>query len=381
MRRTISPVDPLIKYLGSKRRLLPAILDVVLTDAFAHGGSEGLATTTALDLFSGTSRVGHAFKSHGLRVIANDHNAYAHTLARCYVEADDALLPDVVKLTSELNALPGAPGYFTDSFCVQSRFLHPDNGARVDAIREAIARKCLDPLLESVMLVSLMEAADRVDSTCGVQMAYLKAWAPRALRPLELRPPALLPRAVAGPGEAHRLDAAVAAATFEVDVAYLDPPYNQHSYLANYHVWESLIAWDKPALYGRACKRVDVKERKSPFNRKREALAVLREVVLSLRAKRLVVSFNDEGFIEQSAMEELLSLRGKVDVIALDQRRYVGAQIGIYNPKGILTGQVSHLMNQELIYVVSVEDPCASALPFDLSARRAAPAATLTDAP
>ena len=46
-----------------------------------------------------------------------------------------------------------------------------------------------------MLLTSLIEAADRVDSTCGVQMAYLKRWAPRAGNPLELREP----EAVAGP--------------------------------------------------------------------------------------------------------------------------------------------------------------------------------------
>ena len=49
----------------------------------SHGGP-----CVVLDLFSGTSRVGHALKREGHRVIANDHNAYAATLARCHVAAD-----------------------------------------------------------------------------------------------------------------------------------------------------------------------------------------------------------------------------------------------------------------------------------------------------
>jgi adenine-specific DNA-methyltransferase len=353
-----------IKYLGSKRRLLPAILDVVMRDG---------PVSSAIDLFSGTSRVGHALKRAGVRVLSNDHNAYAQALARCYVVADDTLLPDVERLTAELNALPPRPGYFTESFGVRSRFVHPDNGARVDAIREEIANKCLDPVLEAVLLTSLMEATDRVDSTCGVQMAYLKTWAPRALQRLELRVPNLLPRAPDGPGEAHRLDAVDAAALLEADVAYVDPPYNQHSYLGNYHVWETLTSWDKPELYGLACKRVDVRQRKSAFNRTGTALEALRGVVRALRTKRIIVSFNDEGFIARAAMEELLAERGRVSVIAVDQRRYVGAQIGIYNPRGQRVGEVSHLMNQELIYVVDVEQPSAQTPALPSSSVKPAP--------
>ena len=69
----------MIKYIGSKRTLVPAILEVVR--GFPQARS-------VLDLFSGTSRVGHALKAAGYRVLANDHNAYAATLARCYVQAD-----------------------------------------------------------------------------------------------------------------------------------------------------------------------------------------------------------------------------------------------------------------------------------------------------
>jgi len=332
-----------IKYLGSKRLLLPQILEAVR-------GVSG--AKTVIDLFSGTSRVGQALKREGYRVLSNDHNAYAATLARCYVQADaEDVLVDAAKLVREFNALKGKPGYFTNVFCERSRFFQPKNGARVDAIREAIARKGLEPELESVMLVSLMEAADRVDSTTGVQMAYLKQWAPRAHKDLELRLPDLQPRARAGKGRAHRLDAAEAAARLRADVAYLDPPYNQHSYLGNYHVWESLVLWDKPEVYGTACKRVDCRERRSPFNSRRECLAGLRRVVEAARAPVLVVSFSDEGFLARREIEALLRPRGEVRVLACGYKRYVGAQIGIYNPRGEKVGRPGPLRNTEYLFV------------------------------
>ena len=266
----------MIKYLGSKRALLGEILEVV-----RQAGRVG----TVLDLFSGTSRVGHAFKREGWRVLANDHNRYAQTLARCYVQADrEDWRRDAETLVREFNSLRGAPGWFTHTFCERSRFFQPKNGARVDAIREAISAKALPLELEAVMLVALMEAADRVDSTTGVQMAYLKRWAPRAHQDLELRVPDLLPRARCGKGEAHGLDALEAAARLEADVAYLDPPYNQHSYLGNYHIWESLARWDKPDVYGIACKRMDCRERPSVFNSRPKFSDAFRRVLHAVRA-------------------------------------------------------------------------------------------------
>lgn len=349
----------MIKYLGSKRTLIPDVLRVV--EAFP-----GL--TSVVDLFSGTSRVGHALKRAGYRVYANDHNAYASTLARCYVEADrDRVELDARRLLEELGRVPGRSGYFTQTFCIESRFFQPKNGERIDAIREAIAAKGLDPVLESVLLVSLMEAADRVDSTCGLQMAYLKKWAPRSHHELELRLPDVLPAVSHGPCRAHMLDALEAARTLEADVAYLDPPYNQHSYLSNYHVWETLVRWDRPEHYGIACKRTDCRERKSVFNTRRAHLEALREVVRALRTKAIVLSFSNEGFLTREEVVGALGERGEVFVLDRDFKRYVGAQIGIHNPRGVRVGRVSHLRNTESIFVVSTE---ADRLPAKLLTER-----------
>ncbi|MBX3364183.1 MAG: DNA adenine methylase [Phycisphaeraceae bacterium] len=337
----------MIKYLGSKRTLLPAILAAV---------GDVPEAASVLDIFSGTSRVGHALKARGYRVYANDHNAYAACLARCYVQADaEDVAHEAKQLIDEFNTLPGAPGYFTEHYSLQARFIHPANGERIDAIREAIAARALDPELESVVLTSLLEAADRVDSTTGVQMAYLKSWAKRARNPLHLRLPALLPRAPGGKGAATCLEALDAAARFDADIAYLDPPYNQHSYLGNYHVWESLVRWDKPPVYGVACKRIDCRERRSPFNSRRSCEEALLKLLRAVRARTLIISFNNEGYMQRDRMERLLESfdpDAERTVIEHDYPRYVGARIGIYNPRGEKVGAISHVRNREYLYVI-----------------------------
>lgn len=349
----------MVKYLGSKRTLLPVIGEVV--GCFPEA-------TSALDLFSGTSRVGHSLKARGLKVSANDLNAYAHCLATCYIEADaEDYGNDISDLLSELNSLPGSPGYFTETFCRKSRFFTPENGARIDAIRERIAKWKLDWEIEAVLLTSLLEAADRVDSTTGVQMAYLKDYAPRALNPLELKMPRLIERAVHGKGKSYMLDALDAARTLDADIAYVDPPYNQHSYLGNYHVWESLVLWDKPDVYGIACKRVDVRDRASRFNSKRLFKEAMREIIEALRSPILIVSFSDEGYLPRIELEEMLRTRGEVVVIANDYKRYVGALIGIHNLQGEVVGAKGHVRNTEYLYV------CAEEMPDSLRDRTAAP--------
>ncbi len=340
----------MIKYLGSKRALVPLITDVVRR-------MPGVRVVG--DLFSGTSRVGHALKAAGYEVTANDHNSYAYVLARCYVQADATRVSaEAERLVRELQRLPGSPGYFTETFCVRSRFFHPKNGARVDAIRERIAGLDLDPDLESVLLVSLMEAADRVDSTTGVQMAYLKTWAPRALNDLELRLPHVLP----GHGTALHSDALHAARSVQLDLAYLDPPYNQHSYRGNYHIWESLVRWDKPEVYGVACKRLDCRDYRSDFNSRSRALEALRRLVEAVSARHLIVSFSDEGHVSRAEIEGVLAGRGHLVTLEMDFKRYVGAQIGIHNPAGEKVGRVSHLRNTEQLFVLTPDDEAAASL-------------------
>jgi adenine-specific DNA-methyltransferase len=332
----------MIKYIGSKRALLGHVASTVAA-ALPDGGR-------IADLFSGTARVGHALKKQGFRVWSNDHNAYAHVLATCYVQADRSRwLEPAEKVLAELRTVAPDAGWFTQTYSEKARFFHPDNGARIDAIRERIARLSLEPELEAIALVSLMEAADRVDSTAGLQMAYMKSWAPRALKPLELR----LPELVAGSGRATLADAVEIAPDIEADLVYLDPPYNQHSYLGNYHCWESLVLWDKPETYGVANKRVDVRTRKSAFNSRPGIGPALQTVLDGLKAPNLVVSFNDEGYLSREELVRMLSPRGEVQVIEIARPRYVGARIGIHNPKGEKVGSVGRLRNVEYLFVVS----------------------------
>ena len=332
----------MIKYLGSKKRLLP-VLGQLFTAAKAH---------SALDLFTGTTRVAQELKRRGGEVTAVDVARYSEVFAQCWIEtaAADIDQSELLDALRHLTALPGQPGYFTETFCVQSRYLQPKNGERVDAIRDALERDYAGTAMYPILLTSLVLAADRVDSTTGLQMAYLKHWAPRASKDLELRPPELID----GPGTAIRGDAAlVTPALGSFDFAYLDPPYNQHRYYTNYHVFETLVAWDRPEHYGIACKRIDSRDAatKSVFNDKRNMAAALERTIAAVDAEIVVLSYNDEAWVSLAELTEMCARHGRVELLAFDSKRYVGAQIGIYNPGGEKVGKVSHLRNVEYLLV------------------------------
>jgi adenine-specific DNA-methyltransferase len=344
-----------IKYLGSKRTLVPVLGEV----------ATAVGARTALDLFTGTTRVAQELKRRGLHVTANDRAHYSAVLSDCFVatDAESVDLDELDRLLAELDALPGEPGYVTETFCRRSRFFQPHNGARIDAIRRVLATDLAGHPLWPVLMTSLLVAADRVDSTTGVQMAYLKQWSARSYRDLRLERPALL----AGGGTTLRLEAADAVeAVPSVDLAYLDPPYNQHRYETNYHVWETLVRGDEPEHYGVACKRVDSRDltRKSVFNIKREMPLALAALLQRVRAEVVVVSCNDETWVGAEDVRGWLEAAGheRVELLGFDAKRYVGAQIGVHNRAGQRVGEARRLRNVEHLCLAGPADRVEAAV-------------------
>ena len=332
----------MIKYLGSKRALMP-----VLETLFAASDAQ-----TAVDLFTGTTRVAGAMKQAGMFVTAVDTASYSEVFSKTFIELDssEADLPELEKAVRHLNSLPGSDGYFTEVFCEKARFFQASNGQRIDAIRDAIESEYRDSWMYFPLLSCLLIAADKVDSTTGVQMAYLKNWSRRSFMNLELKVPEL----IAGKGVSVRSDAAEdVTAIGSVDLAYLDPPYNQHRYFGNYHIWETLVRWDRPDYYGIANKRLDARDpaNKSAFNSKLTLPSALERVISILDAKTLLLSYNNESWLSRRELTDMCLKFEEVRILDFDSKRYVGAKIGGYNQAGELVGKPGASRNLEHIVV------------------------------
>jgi adenine-specific DNA-methyltransferase len=331
-----------IKYLGSKRTLVP----VLSTLAEASGAK------SSLDLFTGTTRVAQAFKKSGQFVTASDVAAYSYAFAKTWIELDSSTANqrELTDAIAHLNSLKGEAGYFTKSFCEDARYFQPKNGQLVDAIRNEIEAQYRDSWLYHPLLTSLIMAADKVDSTTGIQMAYLKSWSARSHATMSLKDPGLLP----GAGRAIQGDVLeLAAAMPEVDLAYLDPPYNQHRYFANYHVWETLVRWDAPDSYGIANKRIDVRDdaTKSVFNSKKTMASALGQVIADLKCETLMLSYNNESWLSRDELAAICAPKGEVAILDFDFKRYVGSLIGVYNKKGDRVSEPTHTRNIEHVVI------------------------------
>ena len=332
----------MIKYLGSKRALMP-ILETLIDES---------SSQTAIDLFTGTTRVAQAMKRAGITVTAVDTASYSEVFAKTYIELDrrQANEAELSEAVQRLNSLDGKPGYFTDTFCERASFFQAKNGVRIDAIRNQIEVEYQNSWMYQPLLASLISAADKVDSTTGVQMAYLKTWSRRSYADLELKVPELID----GTGAAVRADANEAVESIpEVDLAYLDPPYNQHRYFGNYHIWETLVRWDEPDFYGVANKRVDTRSpaNKSPFNSKLTMPSALGDLISKVKAKTLLLSYNNESWLSRRELTDMCLKYEAVQILDFDFKRYVGSQIGGYNQSGELVGKPGAKRNLEHVVI------------------------------
>ena len=104
----------------------------------------------------------------------------------------------------------------------------------------------------------------------------------------------------------------------DLDVAYVDPPYNQHPYGSNYFMLNLLVRYQRPAKISRVA-GIPVDWQRSGFNVRAKSLPLLRQLFESLDARFLLVSFNNEGFIEP---EEMLSTLNRLGTVRTFETRY-----------------------------------------------------------
>ena len=314
-----------MNYIGSKHTLLPFIERVFRQ---ISDGSE----KTACDIFAGTGAVGRLFKERGKQVLANDIQYYAYALNKAYIEINEQ--PPFAQLRRKyenefarlgyeadgsiegalafVNSLPGAPGFIANNYGPAGERLYytRENAEKADAIRQAIEEWLTAGVITEqeffYLLCSLLEAIDLVANTASVYGAFLKKFKQSALKPLRLKPLALYNH-VAG-CRAFMRDANELIEEIECDVLYLDPPYNHRQYGANYHVLETIAAYDDPEITGVTGMRDYPRSR---YCNQRAASEALEHLIASARAVHILMSYNDEGVLSFDEIRRILSLRGE----------------------------------------------------------------------
>ena len=312
-----------MRYIGNKTRLLPFILRVLR--------SRGLGGGSVHDAFAGTASVGRALKAHGWQVHSSDLLVSSYVFQRAYVVAG-AADPAANRLARQLSALPPKEGFITRHFSPAGgrMYFTPENAGRIDAAREELEcwrqRRLVDDDIYYMLLAAIIEGADRVANTAGVYASFMKRWQPNSRHRFELKPED--PGTGVPGATAHLMDAASAAKSIgEVDLIYIDPPYNSRQYVAYYHIPEIIArGWSDsaPAVRGKVGLLAG-KEGRSDWSHGRRVQKLFSSLLATTRARHALVSFNSEGHLPPKTLHALLkdaAMDGKVDHFKQGYRRY-----------------------------------------------------------
>lgn len=319
-----------IKYMGSKRRLLSTLTPVIMN----------LKPRTALDVFTGTTRVAQALRHEGVRVTTSDLTEYSRVFSEAWVTGHhrDAIMDKLEE--SFQNIKPASfPGWFTKTYCDVKgvkggvvRFMTPENGMLVDAIADNIAMLNRQGYItgdeRSLLTASLIIAMDKVDNTVGVHQAYLKKWCTRSLNPLQFK---LLRQRKQGPRGTHLTGDVLKMQLPSADVAYIDPPYTGAAYGSNYHIWESMARWDKPKVDLRTNRRVDLCKGKAvtDWNRRDTTPDAFRCLLGKLDVGHVVISYGGSSLISLEELKSIVDESHDIEAVhALTVKENIMSKIG-----------------------------------------------------
>ena len=98
----------------------------------------------------------------------------------------------------------------------------------------------------------------------------------------------------------------------DLDLAYIDPPYNQHPYGSNYFMLNLVVRYQRPRQVSRVS-GIPTDWRRSGYNVRAQSLPMLKQLLWNLDARFLLVSFNNEGFIAPDDMRAVLDELGGRD--------------------------------------------------------------------
>src|SRR5690606_13319472 len=78
--------------------------------------------------------------------------------------------------------------------------------------------------------------------------------------------------------------------------------------------------------------------------------AALGRTIADVRAGGVVVSYNDESWVDLDELRDMCATHGEVAALAFDSKRYVGDQSGIHDPQG--HEDVTVGLRRDLVYVL-----------------------------
>lgn len=333
--------EQIITYLGNKRKLLPEILEEVEIILKQLGTDKA----TICDLFSGSGVVSRGLKQYSDKLFVNDLEKYCDVINKCYLTNRDEFNIDYYNnCLSEIENSPTIEnGIIATNYAPKDDnnikegervFYTHENAVIIDTIRTAIDTCGIASKYRPYFLAPLIYEASVHNNTAGVFKGFYKSKKEnvgkfggegenaleRIKGKIEIKPPVFSNYSCCFESLADDANE-VAKYLRNIDITYIDPPYNQHPYGSNYFMLNTIIDNE---ITGNLSKVAGIPDNwnKSSYNKKNEALTSFEELISNIDSKFVIISYNNEGFITIEEMTKMLNKYGELKIKPIDYVAY-----------------------------------------------------------
>jgi adenine-specific DNA-methyltransferase len=309
-----------MNYIGSKYKLSSFIKTIITS---VVGGD--LPDKVFCDIFAGTGIIGRAFKTDVKKVIANDIEYYSFILNKNYIE-NRTEIPHKLEYVKELNTIPLIEtGFIYQNYCTESgsgrQYFSDQNGKKIDTMRQKIEEwknnNTIGLSLYYFLLASLLESADKVANTASVYGAFLKHVKKSAAKELVLEPAHF--EVSENTHEVFNEDSNKLIKNISGDILYMDPPYNERQYGANYHLLNTIAEYKTFSPKGKTGMRTYEKSR---YCNKAYIKDELESLVKNAEFRYLFLSYNNEGIMSVEDVQRIMQKYGCYFLETIDYQRF-----------------------------------------------------------
>ena len=317
-----------LNYIGSKFQLLDWLTECILTAT----GWKSLYGRSVGDLLSGTGIVSYHFRKLGSITFTNDAELYSSIISEAFALASysESLSGIIETLNKEIDISGGITdsGYITNHYSPigDRMFFTEENARRIDYLRRRIAELDILDIDRIFLIASLLYSADSVSNVPAVYGCFLKDFKDKAKKKLVLKPIHTCTTHPVKGSMAFNSDILELASSLpELDLVYIDPPYNERQYSKNYFPL-NMIAKDpealkhEPELTGKTGIPQDCFI--STFCKKKQVEDTFKKLCANIKAHWIVISYSSESLIEKDRMIEILGEFGTVSVFERDYKRF-----------------------------------------------------------
>jgi adenine-specific DNA-methyltransferase len=338
----------LITYIGNKRRLLPFLYQGFLKIQNKIGKDK----LVILDGFAGSGAPARLLKAFASELHVNDLEDYCETINGAYLanrsEVNAAELEKYINWLNEnrLNGKSKKAGFIELNYAPKDdNDIHPGervfytnkNAKIIDNVRRLIDEQ-IPENYKSFCLASLLVRASIHNNTSGVFKGFHKkdgvghfgGQGENALA--RIKQEIFLDTPIFSdfecPVYVHKRDInelVLDKALPLFDLAYYDPPYNQHPYGSNYFML-NIINEGKPREIQDGVSGIAVEWNRSPYNKQKVAEQAMDNLIEKTNAKFIAISYNDEGIIPINTFKAILSKYGKWELFQQDYNTYRGSR-------------------------------------------------------